>query len=64
MYCICAYISFYGVTLTYLTCRVEEMFVDSTAFFDGELKALKKISSASVSRIAELSQQQEENEER
>ena len=40
------------------------MFVDSTSYFDGELKALKKISSASVSRIAEISLQQDENEER
>jgi len=44
--------------------KVEEMFVDSTSYFDVELKSLKKISTASVSRIAEIVKQQEETDEK
>lgn len=40
------------------------MFVDSTSYFDVELKSLKKISTASVSRIADIVKQQDETEER
>ena len=40
------------------------MFVDSTSYFDGEIKSLKKISTASVSRIADIVKHQEETDDK